>query len=164
MFKAYWVQRGENNKSDVHVDVIRRILRAPVSRVAEVLNSKEQKTREHLHDKYFERWEDVERICLEMYNRGMQEGANRADMMCLLLSLILSGGERKTGWIDPNVVFMSWSSYKANQTKLDKTGVKKLAIGIVNGHDNDDDMIGISSEAEWDEQVGMEYLLVQQGV
>ena len=161
IFKAYWVARGENNKSGVHVDIIRSCLRAPMSRVAEVLFSKEQTLRAKLGDKFYERWEDIDRICREMYTRGMQPGANRQDMMCLLLSLILSSGARKSAWIDPNVGITSWSAYKAKQTKAGK--VSKMAIGIVNG-DDDEDLIGISSETEFDEQVGMDHILVQTGV
>ena len=96
VFKGFWVLQGEGDKSGIHVDVIRKVLRAPASRVAQVLFEKEQKLRAKLSDKFFESWEDIERICREMYERGMGPGPDRSDMMCLLLSLILSAGARKT--------------------------------------------------------------------
>ena len=80
--------------------------------------------------------------------------------MALLLSLILSAGSRKTAWLDPNVGFSSWSAHKAKTTKQ---GLPvNLAIGIHG--DDEDDLIGISSEEAFSEQVGFEYLLVQTGV
>ena len=118
IFKAYWVAKGKNNKSDYHVDVIRRVLRAPSSRVSEVLAKKEAVLRDKLGDKYYERWEDVERICREMYARGMGPGANREDMMCLLLSLILPGN--RPGYI-PMWVSLLDPATKRNRPKAGKS-------------------------------------------
>jgi hypothetical protein len=161
IFKSYWIDRGETNKNGYHVDVVRNILRAPASRVAAVLAEKEARLRSKLGDKYFERWEDVSRICLELYDRGMAAGADRKDMFALLLSLCLSTGARKTAWIDPNVTFTTYSAFKASETKAGRTA--KLSIGITNG-DEDEDLIDIGSDEKYDEQVGFEQTIVQVGV
>ncbi len=111
VFRSYWVTlKGEQLDTGPHMMVIRECIHAPAARVKEVLLAKALRQTEKLSNIYTETWSDVERICLEWYSRGMSEDANREDIICLLLSVCLSTGARKTEVIDPNISFHRYES------------------------------------------------------
>ena len=99
---------------------------------------------------------------IELYRKGMAEGANRRDVTGLLIAIETSCGTRKGGIIDPNVEFYSWKQWQALKRRA---GLPAPIMGF-GAEEDPDGFVSIDEDrfADTFPTNGMEHVMVQKGV
>ena len=106
IFKAYYVNPpyNETETTGEHVEIVRRVLHAPVAEVMVELNRKQERLNKRLAKKFHESYDDVVRNVREMYSYGMTNHSTKA-MIRLMLACSAACGSRKGENLDPSVEF-----------------------------------------------------------
>ena len=171
VFKRYWVNRGESDKAGRHVELVRSILHADRSDVAEYLHEKEQKLVSKLRDRFHVLYDDVQHktLRLQAYDKVMNPGVEQVDndmLAGLLVALETSFGMRKGAILDPHVKFYTYSEWKRVRARQGMP-VSSFRIGTIADSgfgDSDDEYSMDMNQDAFDDEIGMEHVCVQVGV
>ena len=169
LFKSYWVSRGETDKTGKHVELVRSILHADRSDVAEYLHEKEQKLVSKLRDRFHVLYDDVQHKTLQAYDRVMNPGVEHVDnemLAGLLVALETSFGMRKGAILDPHVKFYTYSEWKRVRARQGMP-VSSFRIGTIADSgfgDSDDEYSMDMNQDAFEDEIGMEHVCVQVGV
>jgi hypothetical protein len=102
----------ESRKKGLRMDMVRNILHGDAARVQAVLAAAHARLQDELSDQESVEYADVQRAILFLWDQGMAKGATRKNVIGLMLALELSCGARKIAYLDPTILFYTWTDWQ----------------------------------------------------
>ena len=158
IFKAYYVNPpyNETETKGEHVEIVRRVLHAPVAEVMVELNRKQERLNKRLAKKFHESYDDVVRNVREIYSYRMTNHSTKA-MIRLMLACSAACGSRKGENLDPSIEFYTYNEYQ------EKNKHKDMRIGVQPPTESMADSFKVRAIV-YEEKFTFDYVIVQFGV